>query len=238
MNTLKHKTAVVTGASSGIGFSIAKKMANEGFNIMATARRKERLDILENEGRVQTYPQDITTASSSKTLLDLSIEHFGGCDILINSAGLIEVGKIEDIDIDAVCEMVKVKIEANYRLTYTFLKHFKKQGYGHVINISSVMGSKIRETAGAYCGTNYAIEALSEALRMELAGTNVKISCIEPGLVMTELHDKWETHPKNLLNITDPLQPIDIAKQVLYILQQPEHVQIPKLMILPNEHKI
>ncbi len=83
------------------------------------------------------------------------------------------MGPIESIDIERVCAMVRVNVEAAFRVAYTFLRHFRQQGSGHLINISSVMGTKVRPTAGAYAGTKHAIEALSEALRMEVAGSGV-----------------------------------------------------------------
>jgi NADP-dependent 3-hydroxy acid dehydrogenase YdfG len=118
------------------------------------------------------------------------------------------------------------------------LKRFKEQGSGHIINISSVLGTKVRPTAGAYAATKFALEALSEALRMELTGTNIQVSCIEPGLVMTELHNSWEIHPKDSMNIHEPLEVSNIVDAVLYIINQPAHVRIPKLMILPKDHNI
>lgn len=107
-----------------------------------------------------------------------------------------------------------------------------------MINISSVMGTKIRPTAGAYAATKFAVEALSEALRMELTGTNIRVSCIEPGLVMTELHKDWEVYPNESMGINHPLSVDDIVNSVRFILSQPDHVGIPKLMILPKDHNI
>ena len=134
--------------------------------------------------------------------------------------------------------MIRLNVEATFRLTYTLLKRFKKQGSGHVINISSILGTKVRPTAGGYAATKFAVEALSEALRMELSGTDIRVSCIEPGLVMTELHNRWEVHPKESMNIHEPLTTGDIVDTVRFIMNQPNHVRIPKLMILPKDHNI
>ncbi|HYP69677.1 MAG TPA: SDR family NAD(P)-dependent oxidoreductase, partial [Variovorax sp.] len=97
---------------------------------------------------------------------------------------------------------------------------------------------KVRATAGAYAGTKFAIEALSEALRMELSHSNVLISSIQPGLVMSGLHDRWEVHPSQAMGIPDPLQPEDVARMVLFVLEQPAHVRVPQLMVLPRDHEI
>jgi NADP-dependent 3-hydroxy acid dehydrogenase YdfG len=128
-----------------------------------------------------------------------------------------------------------VNCEAAVRVAYTALKHFKKAGSGHLINVSSILGTKVRPNAGVYAATKFAIEALSEALRMELAKTDIKVSTIEPGVVETELQDHFAVHPKQALGITAPLSPADIARAVRFILEQPAHVRIPVMMVLPGE---
>jgi NADP-dependent 3-hydroxy acid dehydrogenase YdfG len=137
-----------------------------------------------------------------------------------------------------MCEMVRVNVEAAYRMAYVFMRQFVSQGYGHLVNTSSILGTKVRLTAGAYAGTKHAIEALSEALRLEVAGTAVRVSCIEPGLVRTGLHRDWPSHLKESIKMSNPLQPEDIARCVVFILSQPDHVRIPRLMIAPGESQI
>ncbi len=235
---LKDKVAVITGASSGIGKAVAERFSKEGIKSIVTARRKKELNVLsENTGAIPVAG-DITEPDFPGLLLDTAIKHYGRCDIIVNNAGIITKGTVETINIEKVSQMVRINVEATFRISYTFLKYFKTKNNGHLINISSVLGTKARPTTGAYAGTKYAIEALSEALRMELAGTKVIVSCIEPGLVMTELHNGWEVHPSKMFNISKPLQPEDIAEQVVYILKQPGHIRIPRLMILPGEHSI
>jgi NADP-dependent 3-hydroxy acid dehydrogenase YdfG len=134
--------------------------------------------------------------------------------------------------------MAKVNVEAAYRMAYTALKYFKAKDFGYLINLSSVLGEKVREAAGAYAGTKYAIEALTEALRIELARTNIKITSLEPGLVLTGLHRNWEIHPKDALNIEKALLPEDISDTIMYLLNTKPHVRIPKMLILPKDHAI
>jgi NADP-dependent 3-hydroxy acid dehydrogenase YdfG len=236
MNT-SDKICLITGASSGIGYALAKALKKDGYRVVLTARREERLKELQSD-MVDIVPGDLTDPDFVDTLDKYVIDKFGKCDILINNAGMIEVASIEEIDIEKMSRMIRLNVEATFRLTYHFMKQFKKQGYGHLINMSSVLGTKVRPTAGAYAATKFAMEALSEALRLELIGSDIKISCIEPGLVMTELHDSWEVHPKDQFNIHDPLVPEDIVETVRFILKQPDYVRIPKLMILPKDHNI
>ncbi len=237
-SNLSEKVAVITGASSGIGLAVARELHSHGMNLILTARSEDRLSPIKSELQATILAGNITEPSLPSNLLDLAISTFGRCDVVLNNAGIIEVGTIESINIDKVCEMVRVNVEGAYRVAYTFVKHFMAQGSGHLINLSSILGTKVRPTAGAYAGTKFAIEALSEALRMEVAGTRVAITCIEPGLVMTELHRNWSVHPSEGMNIPHPLQPEDIARCVSFILTQPAHVRIPRLMVLPSEHQV
>lgn len=238
MSELKGQVAVITGSTSGIGEATARKLFQNGAKLVLTGRQTEKLSVLASELEATFLAGDICDPKLPQQLLEHALARYGRCDILINNAGIITNGKIEDIDIDKVCSMVRVNVEAAFRTAYVFVRHFKAEDKGYLINISSIMGEKVRETVGAYAGTKWAIEALSEALRMELSKTNVRLSCIEPGLVKTELHRDWEVHPSELLNIPDVLTPDDIAREILHVLEQPAHVRIPKLMVLPKGHVI
>lgn len=231
------KICLITGASSGIGYAIAKALHADGFKIIATARRLDKLTELKLDSN-DLFAGDLNLPALQDSIVDYIFDKYGKCDFLFNCAGILEVGIIEDIDIDKLTSMLRLNVESTFRLTYQILKRFKKQGFGHVINISSVLGTKVRPTAGAYAATKFAMEALSEALRMELTGTSIKISCIEPGLVMTELHNDWKVHPKVSMCIHEPLTVDNIVGTVKFIINQPDHVRIPRLMILPKDHNI
>lgn len=232
-------TVAVTGASSGIGAAVSRLLAERGANVVATARRRDRLEALvQGRPNVAVLAGDVLDPALPQALIDLAVEAFGSCDAVVNNAGVMTAGTVDVIDIDAVCRMVRVNVEAAFRMAYTAARHFKRQGRGHLVNISSVLGTKIRPTAGAYAGTKHAIEALSEDLRMELAPLGVKVTCIEPGLVMTELHNGFAVHPKDSLGIEEPLRPEDVAQAVLYALEQPERVAIPRLMVVPSRQSI
>jgi len=239
MSTVKGRTVVVTGASSGIGAATALLLADQGANVVVTARRRDRLEAM-SQGRpnIVSLTGDVLDPSLPQALIDLAVRQFGSCDALVNNAGFMTAGTVDAIDIDSVCQMVRVNVEAAFRMAYTAARHFKRQGRGHLINISSVLGTKIRPTAGAYAGTKHAIEALSEDLRIELAQHGVKVTCIEPGLVMTELHDKFAVHPKDSLCIEDPLRSEDVARTILFALEQLDRVSIPRLMVVPSHQSI
>ena len=231
----KKSVCLVTGASSGIGRAVAQHLLAEGHTVAATARRAERLQQLEG---ADTMPGDLIDPAFQDELERHLFSTYSACDYLFNCAGVIEAGAIDRIDIDRMTAMLRLNVEATFRLTYKMLRRFKQQGYGHVVNISSILGTKVRPTAGAYAASKFAMEALSEALRMELAGSEVKITCIEPGLVMTELHDRWEVHPKEGMHINEPLLVGNIVDTVKFIMSQPPHVRIPRLMILPRDQVV
>ena len=237
---MEERVGVITGATGGIGEAVSKALSEAGWRLVLSGRSAEKLSALASllGGSVTGIPGDLRDASLPQTLLSAAIEKFGRCDMCLNNAGILEVGPIESIDIDRVCEMVRTNVEGAFRIAYVFLKHFAQENAGHLINVSSVLGKKVRPTAGAYAATKFAMEALSEALRMELSKTDVKVSCIQPGLVLSGLHDRWETHPSELMGIEEPLLPADIARIVSFLLDQPAHVRIPQLMILPKGHEI
>jgi NADP-dependent 3-hydroxy acid dehydrogenase YdfG len=233
----REKICLVTGASSGIGFAIAQALHTDGFRVIGTARRADRLALLKLDSS-DLLIGDLNLPDFQDSIENYIFDKYGKCDFLFNCAGTIEGGTIEDINIDRMTSMIRLNVESTFRLTYKILKRFNKQGFGHIINISSVLGTKIRPTAGPYAATKFALEALSEALRMELTGTNIKISCIEPGLVITELHKDWKIHPKVSMEIHEPLNIDNIVDAVKFIMGQPDHVRIPKLMIIPKDQNI
>lgn len=236
---LYGKVAIVTGASSGIGKAVARDLATAGVKLVISARRLKILEELRQEiGDAVIVEGEISDPHMPETLVSKALEAYKRCDIVIHAAGILRSGSIEEVNIEDMCRMVQINIESSVRLTYTVMRHFKKTGTGHLIHLSSILGTKVRPYSGVYAGTKYAIEAIAESLRMELAGTDIKISVIEPGVTLTELHDNIPVHPTKSLNITKPLLPEDIAAGIRFMLEQPCHIRIPVMMMLPGEQSI
>jgi len=233
---LKDKVAIITGASGGIGSATARNLNEAGMKLVITGRRREQLSKLAADlNHVELVAGDIIDPKMPQRLIDKALDSFGRCDVVFNNAGIMEPSGVEKIDIDRVRHMVRTNVEAMYAVAYAAVNHFRLVNRGHLVNVSSLLGTKVRPGTGAYAGTKHTIEALSESLRIELAQTGVKVSCIEPGIVDTDLCAHFEVHPKQVFNIKNALQPEDVARAVRFMLEQPEHVLIPRLMILPAE---
>ena len=236
---LRDKVAIITGASSGIGRAVALNLNEIGVKFVLAGRREDRLIEIKDElTHAAILPGDVCQEEMPQNLLKMALDTFGSCDIVFNNAGVITVGSIDDIDIEEIAYMVRVNVEAAFRMAYVAVKHFKSTGSGYLLNTSSVLGTKVRPTAGAYAGTKFAIEALTEALRLELAKTNIGVAVIEPGLVKTELHRDWQIQPAQSMNIPRPLQPEDIARVVRFILEQPDHVRLPRILAVPADQEL
>jgi len=218
----ENKVAVITGATGGIGSAIAKSLSGAGYSLVLNAPSTEKLIALraQLDGPCVVIAGDLRAETMPQALLTAAIQNFGHCDVCFNNGGLLEAGSIETIDIERVCNMVRVNVEGAFRVAYTFLQQFVSQGKGHLVNSSSILGQKVRPTVGAYAATRYAMDALSEALRMELSKTQVRISYIEPGLVRTGMNGRWESPSTELTGSIAPSEPEDIARMVLYILEQ------------------
>ncbi|MCZ6472591.1 MAG: SDR family oxidoreductase [SAR324 cluster bacterium] len=236
---LKDKVAVITGATSGIGAAVARNLGEVGTKFVLSGRREALLRNVAGElAHAEVLAGEITDPALPERLIARALEIYGRCDIVINNAGMVAAGDIASIDVDRVCEMVRVNVEGAYRMVYVALKHFQAAGGGHLINTSSVLGGKVRENVGAYCGTKHALEALTESLRMELAGTNIRVGCVAPGLVVTDLHRHLPVHPAEQQGFKTPLQPEDVARSVRFMLEQPDHVNIPRVLLLGTEQAV
>ena len=230
IQSLNHKVAIITGASSGIGAATARHLSARGMRLVITARREERLaELARTLGNTEYIGGDVTDPALASALIQRALTAFGRCDAVINNAGAFAVGAIETLDVNKVCEMARVNVEGAYRMAFEAMRHFKQMGSGDLINLSSIAGTKIiRAGIGWYGGTKHALEALTESLRMEGATSGVRVSCIEPGMTQTELFKEPIT------SIPKALDADDIARAVGFILERPPHVAIPRLMVLPS----
>ncbi len=214
------RVAVITGATGGVGAAVARALSRAGYSLVLTAPSMEKLSALASQlkGPCTVIEGNLSDDSLPESLLYAALDRFGRCDICFNNGALFEAGIIETVDIERLSSMVRVNVEGSFRVAYVFVKHFVSEGAGHLVNVSSVLGSSTRPTA--YAATQRAIEALSEALVAELGDGDVLVSCIQPGLVRTGAHHRWEIAPEGAAGTGYPLEPEDFARMVLFILEQ------------------
>jgi NADP-dependent 3-hydroxy acid dehydrogenase YdfG len=243
---LDGKVAVVTGASSGIGEATVRALAAAGATVVAGARRKERLDglvegVTQDGGQAIGVECDVTDEEQAHDLVRRAVEEFGRIDILVNNAGLMLLSRIEKGLSNEWRKMFDVNVMGLLYATHAAIGHMKEQGSGHLINISSVAGRKVRATGGVYSGTKWAVNAISEALRLELLEDNIRVTVVEPGAVATELpehitDEEAQAGMKRFEGI-EILEAEDIANAIAYTAVQPERVSINEVLIRPTRQE-
>ena len=178
------RTALVTGASSGIGQDTARKLQALGYTVYGAARRTDRLHALAADG-IHPLPMDVTDDASMSAGVDRILEETGRIDVLVNNAGYGSFGAIEDVPMDEARRQFEVNVFGLARLTQLVAPHMRAQGSGTIINISSIGGRLTTPLGGWYHATKYAVEALSDALRMELRPFGIDVVVVEPGGIRT-----------------------------------------------------
>jgi short-subunit dehydrogenase len=182
---MSNKVAIVTGASSGIGEATATRLDGLGFTVYAAARRLERMKPLADVG-IRTVAVDVTDDVSLIAFVDRVIAESGRIDVLVNNAGYGSYGALEDVPMSEARRQFDVNIFALARLTQLVLPHMRAQHNGYVVNISSIGGKVTEPLGGWYHATKFAVEGLSDSIRMELKPHGVKVVLIEPGSIATE----------------------------------------------------
>ncbi|MGE9783150.1 oxidoreductase [Janibacter sp. G368] len=182
------RVALVTGASSGIGEAAAVALAGAGWTVVGAARRLERLESLRAKG-VTPHVVDVSDDESMVTLVDDVLAEHGRIDVLVNNAGYSVFGAVEDVPVEVARRQLEVNVLGLSRMSQLVLPHMRAAGSGRIINIASVAGHVSEPLGGWYHASKYAVEALSDAMRMELAPHGVRVSIIEPGAIRTEFGD-------------------------------------------------
>ncbi len=242
--SLKDSIVLITGASSGIGASCAQQFAQLGARLLLTARRTDRLNTLadrlkkERQIQVHAFALDVRNQPEVEQALQSLPEEWKTIDVLVNCAGLsrgldkLQEGKISDWE-----EMIDTNVKGLLYITRAILPGMISRNRGHVINIGSIAGHWVYPAGNVYCASKYAVKALSEGLKMDLLGTQIRVSSIDPGLVQTEFslvrfHGDGE-RAKKVYEGLQPLSPDDIADAVIYCATRPPHVNINEIIVMP-----
>jgi NADP-dependent 3-hydroxy acid dehydrogenase YdfG len=247
---LENKVAIVTGASSGIGYFTSLALSKAGARVAVGARRTDKLQELEaqiiknknknnKEEKIFVRKLDVTNKSDCDSFVDAVVKKWGKVDILINNAGLMPLSFFKNGKVEEWEQMIDVNIKGVLYCTSAVIPYMLDEKSGHIINISSVAGRIVFAGGSVYCATKHAITAFSEGLRMELSPEyNIRVTCIEPGAVSTELLGSiTDESMKGFIEATknmEILQSEDIANAILYAIQTPIHVNVNEILIRPT----
>lgn len=179
------KAVLITGCSTGIGRATAERLAASGHTVYATARRPESIADLEAKG-CRTLALDVTDEDSMRAAVAVVEDAEGTVGALVNNAGYSQSGAVESLDLDAVRRQFETNVFGLVRMCQLVLPGMRRQGFGRIVNISSIGGKLVFPGGGAYHGTKHAVEAFSDALRWEVKGFGVDVVIVEPGLIKTE----------------------------------------------------
>jgi NADP-dependent 3-hydroxy acid dehydrogenase YdfG len=251
-NNNSNKVAIVTGASSGIGYATSLALSKAGIRVAVGARRMDRLQEIEKQivrngderrgGEGEIFIQrklDVTSKSDCDSFVDTVAKKWGRVDILINNAGLMPLSHFKNCKVEEWEQMIDVNIKGVLYCTSAVIPYMLDKKSGHIVNISSVAGRIVFAGGSVYCATNHAITAFSEGLRKELSPEyNIRVTCIEPGAVSTELLEtitdesmsKFVEASKSM----ERLQSEDIANAILYAIQAPNHVNVNEILMRPT----
>ncbi|PLR64135.1 NAD(P)-dependent oxidoreductase [Pseudomonas sp. QC2] len=243
MNYLQNKTAIITGASSGLGAASARALSEKGVRIVAAALDQQGLDAIVSElkgkgGDAVGRVSDVTNSEDMKALAQFAQDSFGSVDILINNAGLMLFSNWVDLATDDWEKMINVNIKGYLHGIAAVLPFMLKQKSGQILNMDSVAGHQVGPAAGIYSSTKFFVQAMTESMRKELGVQHgIRVNTVSPGVINTGWADK----------VTDPagrkaaqelnkiaISPDDIGRAVVYALNQPENVTVNDLIISPT----
>jgi len=243
---MNKKTALITGATSGIGYDTAKLLAKNNYNLILTGRRNERLEAVKNEilsftdSNVLTLNFDIRSRKETENALDLLPKDWRSIDVLINNAGLAAgLADISNADVDDWENMIDTNIKGLLYITRIVSSWMIERKAGHIINISSIAGKETYPNGSVYCGTKHAVGAISRAMRIELLPFGIKVSTIAPGAVHTEFSlVRFRGNKEKADQVYSGFEPLlakDIAETILFVISRPAYVNIDDILVMPTQ---
>jgi serine 3-dehydrogenase len=248
MSRFDNKLVLITGASSGFGEACARGFASEGANLVLWARRLPRLQKLKDELADRhgvTVRTDQVDVRDRERVLALGLELAGEGsvpDILVNNAGLASgLDKIHEGDFDDWDRMIDTNVKGLLNVTRAILPNMVERNTGHVINIGSVAGRIAYPMGNVYNASKFAVRALNDAMNIDLVGTHIRVSTVDPGAATTEFSEVRfhgdKDRARTVYQGFDPLTAEDVADAILYVAGTPEHVNITDLVIMPTAQR-
>jgi NADP-dependent 3-hydroxy acid dehydrogenase YdfG len=240
---VKDKVVVITGASSGLGEAAARRLAQNGAKLILGARRLDRLQALAKELKLEAgaaVQTDVSRSEEVNRLVDQAVKTHGRIDVIVNNAGLMPLSPLDRLKIDDWDRMIDVNIKGVLYGIAAALPHMKAQKSGHIVNVSSVAGHKVRPGSTVYSATKTAVRVISEGLRQEVKPYNIRTTIISPGAVASELPDSV-TEPdvaENVRKVYDIAIPADsFASMVMFALSQPDDVDVNEILFRPTQQE-
>jgi len=245
MRPFQDKIVLVTGASAGIGSATAEAFAREGAKLILVARRRERLATMRGALAEQygteslVLPLDLRDHHGAARILSELPAEWQAVEVLVNNAGLARgMEKLHEGDLAEWDEVIDVNIRGLLAVTRTVIPWMLERHRGHVINLGSIAGHEVYPNGAMYCATKHAVRALSQGMKMDLQGTPLRVTSIDPGLVETEFSvvrfrgdaERAKTPYAGI----EPLRPEDIADAVVWSASRPAHVNIADMVIFPT----
>ena len=244
--SLDGRRAAITGASSGIGEATARALAAEGVAVALGARRLEKLESLAEEirsdgGTAHAYEVDIGDEEAARSFIESAAQEMGGLDFLINNAGVMLLGPVGGADTEDWRRMIQANLLGLLYCTHAALPLLGESGSGHIVNVSSVAGRTAGAGSAVYNMTKWGVTGFSEGLRQEALHSNVRVTCLEPGFVETELHGHNENPvvveaiEKSFNRIGKVLTSEDMADSILFALKAPPHMNVSEILVVPTK---
>ncbi len=244
MMDFKAKTVFITGASSGIGAACAQVFAAHGARLILSARREERVRSLAATLPADTHVMqlDVREQKQVQKKIDTLPASWSAIDLLLNNAGLARgLSSLHEGDLNDWQEMIDTNVKGLLYVTRAIVPGMIARNNGHIINIGSIAGHEVYPNGNVYCATKHAVDALTRGLRLDLAGTPLRVSTVDPGLVETEFSlVRFHGDNQRAKNVYQGMQPLtaeDIADAVFYCASRPAHVQIAEIIILPTAQR-
>ena len=248
-NNIEGKVVVITGASSGLGEATARHLSQLGATVVLGARRLDRIEALARElaaqdgraGKAIAVQTDVTKSGQVKKLVESAVAAYGRIDVMINNAGLMPHSPLERLKIDDWDRMIDVNIKGVLYSIAAALPYMQAQKSGHIINVSSVAGHKVRPGSAVYAATKHAVRALSEGLRQEVKPYNIRTTVISPGAVATELPNSITeadvaASVKKIYEVAIPAD--SFARAVVYAMSQPDDIDINEILFRPTRQEV